>query len=209
MPVIVGRSSSHFTRVARIFAEALEVPYVLAPVHDLTATAADVFAGNPALKVPVLRRDDGRVLLGTENICRALAELAARDKGIVWPEDLRDDLSRNAQELAWHGMNAQVQLVLGTLVAKLPADNVYFAKARAGFEGALRFLDDHVDDVVAALPERRDLSFFEVTLFCLVEHIAWRKTLPLESYPALVRFAAAFGTGDAAARTAYAFDAPP
>jgi glutathione S-transferase len=137
MPMqIVGRSSSLFTRMPLIFAEELGVPYELVPIHDMTALGPEVYAGNPALKLPILRTDDG-VLFGAQNICRAIAERAQKPARIVWPEGLHDELSRNAQELVWHAMTVQVQLIMGTIIGKLPADNVYFAKMRTGFEGAL------------------------------------------------------------------------
>jgi hypothetical protein len=104
-------------------------------------------------------------------------------------------------------MAAQVQLVLGTIVGKLPAEHVYFAKGRAGFEGALRWLDEHVEAALAALPPR-DLSLFEVTLFCLIEHLVFRQSLPVEPYPRLVQFARVFGERPAARATAYKFDPP-
>lgn len=206
---IVGRSSSHYTRVARIFAHELGVPFELVPVHDMTRGDPATYGDNPALKLPTLHLGAERVF-GAENICRTLAELAGGARHIVWPEDARALVARNAQELAWHGMAAQVQLVLGTAVAKLPADNVYFAKAREGFAGALRWLDEHVDEVTAGLPAPRDLSLFEVVLFCLVEHVAFRGTMPLDAHPSLVRFARTFAARPSAERTAYRFDpAPP
>lgn len=206
---ILGRSSSHYTRVVRIFAHELGVPFELVPVHDMTRDDPATYGDNPALKLPTLRLGAERVF-GAENICRTLTELAGCPPLIVWPEDARALVARNAQELAWHGMAAQVQLVFGTAVAKLPADNVYFAKAREGFAGALRWLDEHVDEVIAGLPASRDLSLFEVVLFCLVEHVAFRGTMLLDAHPSLVRFARAFAARPSAERTAYRFDpAPP
>src|SRR5690554_2468986 len=43
--VIFGRSSSHFTRVTRIFAEELDVPYSLEVVRDLLSTDANDYGG--------------------------------------------------------------------------------------------------------------------------------------------------------------------
>lgn len=103
-------------------------------------------------------------------------------------------------------MAAQVQLIFGTMVGKLPAADIYFAKCRAGFEGALRWLDDNLAEALGALPSPRDLSLFEVTLFCLMEHIAFRGTLSAEPYPSLVRFRDSFATRPSAQQTAYRFD---
>ncbi len=202
---IIGRSSSHFTRVPLIFAHELGVPFEVVAVHDVTSVDPAVFAGNPALKVPTLVRAGSKVF-GAQNICRALAELGDPNLRIVWPEELRSDLARNAQELVWHCMAAQVQLVFGTVIARLPAQNVYFAKGKEGFEGALRWLEANLADALAALPSPRGLCLFGVSLFCLVEHLTFRQTLSAEPYPALRRFTTDFGKRPSAQRTAYRFD---
>lgn len=191
-----------------MFAIELGVPYDLVPVFDPAATDSAVFHGNPALKLPVLRRGTS-VLFGTENICRAIAEEAKGPHRITWPEQLSSDLSRSAQEMVWHAMTAQVQLVIGTLVNKLPADHPYFAKIRIGCDGALRWLDRHLNEGLAALPADRTLSLFEVTLYCQLEHMTFRGPLPVTPYPQLARFAQAYGARPSAQRTAYRFDASP
>jgi glutathione S-transferase len=205
---IVGRSSSLFTRLPLIFAEELGVPYELVPIHDMTSQGPEVYAGNPALKLPILRTE-GAVLFGALNICRAIEEGAQRPARIVWPEEMRSALSRNAQELVWHAMAAQVQLVFGTLVGRLPANNVYFTKARAGLEGSLQWLDSHLTNVMGELLTSRTLSVFEASLFCLVEHLVFRGTLEVEPYPSLLRFTREFSERQCAKRTAYRFDSPP
>jgi glutathione S-transferase len=149
------------------------------------------------------------VLFGAQNICRALAEMSERRLAIVWPEDLRDDLSRNAQELVWHCMQTQVQLVMGTLVGKLPAENVYFSKARAGMENSLKWLDAHLADALHALPKQRDLSSFEASLFCLFDHLVFRQTISVEPYRELAKFTQEFGQRASAQKTAYRMDPPP
>jgi glutathione S-transferase len=174
----------------------------------MTVLDAEVYAGNPALKLPILRTD-GAVLFGAQNICRAIAERAGKPAHIVWPEQLRDNLSRNAQELVWHCMAAQVQLVFGTLIGKLPPDNVYFAKTRAGIDGSLRWLDANLTDALRALPPRRDLSLFEVSLFCLTDHLTFRGTVKIEPYPSLIRFTREFAARPSAQRTVFRFDSQP
>lgn len=206
---LTGRSSSHFTRVAAMFAHELGLQFELQVVHDLASMDAADYGGNPALKVPTLHVGDG-ILFGTENICRRLVELAGRahDRRVVLPEHIRDDLARSAQELVWQTMATQVQLRVGLSVAHLPADNVFFAKATAGMTGALAWLEGHLDRVLGLLPAPRDLSLFEVTLFCLLEHVVFRPTVPLDPYPGLRGFAAAFSGRDSARRTVFRFDPP-
>ena len=204
---IVGRSSSHFTRVPLIFAHELHVPFEFAPIYDMTQIAPELYADNPALKLPILRRNDS-VVFGSQNICRVVAENAARTARIVWPEELHDDISRNAQELITHCMSAQVQFAFGIAVNKLPADNLYFVKARAGMEGALAWLDSNLTKALEKLPPH-DLSFFEVSLFCLVDHLRFRKTVELRPYASLRGFADQFSQRPSAQQTPYRFDVPP
>lgn len=204
-PQIIGRSSSHFTRVTLMFAIELDIPFEFTPIYDLTQLGPEVYAGNPALKLPILRTGDD-VIFGTQNICRSLAERAA-PRRIVWPETLIDAQSRNAHELLDHCMRAQVQLIMGLMVSKLPPDSVYFAKARTGYEGALRWLDSNVESVLDSFPER-DLSYFEVSLFCLIEHLRFRTTVDQSDYKALARFAESFGARPSARRTPYRIDKP-
>ncbi len=165
----------------------------------MTQVDPESYGGNPALKLPILQSDAGTVF-GAQNICRALAEhpaARARQLNIVWPETLTDAISRNAQELIWHCMAAQVQLVMGTVVAKLPPDNVYFVKARTGLEGSLRWLDSNLDDALARLPPH-DISLLEVTALCLIDHLAFRPTVTLDPYPRLRAFSAQFASDPAA-----------
>jgi glutathione S-transferase len=203
---IIGRSSSLFTRVPLIFAEELGIQYELVPIYDMTVTDQQAYGGNAALKIPSLRRGES-LLFGAQNICRALTELSTAPLHVLWPEDLRDDLSRNAQELVWHSMGAQVQLVFGTIIGKLPIGNVYFIKGRAGLENSLYWLDRHAKEVLGRLPSR-DISLFEVSLFCLIEHLVFRPTVPISPYPSLIRFSEQFAARPSAQRTVFRFDTP-
>lgn len=207
---LVGRSGSHFTRVAAMFAHELRVPFELDIVHDLLSLDPAMYGGHPALKLPTLHVGDS-ALFGTENICRKLAELAdrARDPRVVLPEHVTADLARSAQELAWHAMAVQVQLLVGIRFAKLPEDNVFFAKAKAGMVGSLTWLDQHLERALDCLPAPRDVSVLELTLFCLVEHIVFRPTLPLDAYPTLRSFAATFAARESAQRTVFHADPAP
>lgn len=183
------------------------MPWRLTPLADMTVLDANTFAGNPALKIPVLRID-GEVLFGTENICRALATKATgqRRAAVIWTENLPDHVSRNGQELVWHCMAAQVQLVMGTVIGGLSADSAFFVKTRVGMEASLQWLDRNVQRIIDALPADRDASLFEITLFCLIEHLVFRPTVPVGDYRRLAGFATAFGASDAARATVFRFD---
>jgi glutathione S-transferase len=173
----------------------------------MTVLDGSTYADNPALKLPVLRID-GHTVFGTENICRALTEKASETRPVhaVWTYDLPDPLSRNAQELVWHCMAAQVQLVMGTVIGGLPADSSFFVKTRTGMEASLVWLDRNAHQVIASLPPGRDISLFETTLFCLVEHLAFRPSVSLAHCTNLAGFAARYEAQQPARATAYRFE---
>ncbi|MFO0560931.1 MAG: glutathione S-transferase family protein [Polyangiales bacterium] len=205
--VLVGRSGSHFTRVATMVALELGVPFERQIVHDLLSVEPETYSGHPALKIPALRVGDS-TLFGTENICRRLVELAGRegDRRVALFEHARTDLLRNAQELVWHAMAVQVQLIVGVRFAKLPTDNVFFEKAHAGLAGSLGWLDTRLDRVLGELPSDRALSLFEIALFSLVEHMRFRTVLSVEPYDRLCEFARVFGARPSAQATPYRLD---
>lgn len=207
LPLLIGRSSSHFTRVARIVAAELGVELAFQPVYDLGSRDSADYGGNPAMKLPVLRLG-GEAVFGTENICRTLAERFPGEVRILWTEQLPGPAARNAQEMVWHAMAAQVQLVFGTQAAGLPADNLYFVKAAEGMAQVLAWLDAHVDKVLAGLPPR-ELSLLEVTLFCLLEHLDFRPTVSLVPFVSLAAHVRRFGQRESACHTRYHFDYPP
>ena len=204
---LIGRSGSHFTRVASMFASELGVPVQREVVHELLSLDEATYGGHPALKIPALRVG-GSTLYGTENICRRLCELAGRagDPRVALFEHARTDLLRNAQELVWHAMAAQVQLIVGVRFAKLPMDNVFFDKARRGLEGALRWLDPRLDAALAELPADRVTSLFETALFCLVEHMRFRSVVSVDPYARLCEFAQAYGERPSARASPYRLD---
>lgn len=204
---LTGRSSSHFTRVVRMIAHDLAIPIELQVVTDLACLDPEAYGGNPALKLPTLHVGGG-LLFGTDNICRRLAEIAGRDADprVVLGHRPTDDLVRSAQEITWHAMSAQVQLVIGTLIAKLAVDNMLLAKGMASLHGSLTWLDARLDEILDALPSERAVSVLEVSLFCLVEHLRFRPTLPLDGFPRLRAFAAGYGARASARATPFALD---
>jgi glutathione S-transferase len=201
-----GRSSSHFTRIARIFAAELEVEYVFHPIRDLLSADAEDYGGHPALKLPTLETGEGQ-WFGSLPICRELARCSDLNPLVVWPEDLQRPVAANAQELVLTAMLTEVGLVMGA-ASGVPANNTYQLKQRAGLLGAMAWLELNAGRAMATLAPERDLSFLEVSLFCLVEHLAFRAVLPLEPYPMLRGFAQRFAGRSSAKATAYKFDFP-
>ena len=200
---ITGRSSSHFTRIVRVFAHELDVAYEFQPVLDLMSRAQRDYSGNPALRLPVLDTAAGS-WFGSLNICRELARHSSQHKRVLWPEDSRDVTANNAQELVLQGMTTVVGLVMRQANDELGA---YDAKAREGLESSVAWLERHLGDARASLRQERDLSFLEVSAFCFVAHLEFRELLDLAASPNLRAFRAEFGERASARATDYHFDA--
>jgi glutathione S-transferase len=204
VPTIVGRSSSVFTRVARIFAAELEVEYAFEVVRDLMSADRADYAGNPALRLPNLRTSSG-VWFGALGICRELRRRSKLVSRIVWPEDLDQPLLANAQELVLQAMASEVTFIMSRLAGVDP-DSAYQAKTLRSLLDSLAWLDAQLPAALAALPVARDVSYLEVTLFCLITHLTFREVLPTSGYANLTRFCEAFGARASARATPYRFD---
>lgn len=204
--VLVGRSSSHFTRIARIFAHELRVEHEFSPVYDITALDKQTFAENPTLRVPSLRAGND-TWFGSLGISRELARRAARPCSIVWPEDLSDAASANAQEIVLETMAAEVTIVTARL-AKLAPEHPFLAKPVARIEASVAWLERELPGVLSRLPER-SLSFFEVSAFCLATHLPFREVRSIDDCPNLLAFSRAFGERPSARATEYFFDRAP
>jgi glutathione S-transferase len=203
---LIGRSSSHFTRVTRIYAAELDVPHDFSPVFDIASTSQATFGDNPSLRVPSLRTPEG-TWFGTLNICRELARRSPRGDTLVWPEDLSDPLTANAQELVLDAMETEVAIIMGR-VAGIGDDHALMTKPFARLRGMAGWLDTHLDSALARLPERR-LSYLEATAYAFTAHVEFRGIMPLDPFPKLVAFRAAFGARPSAERTPFRFDQPP
>lgn len=201
---IYGRSSSSFTRVARIFAAELRVDYVFHIVRDLMSSDASEYAGNPALRMPTLQTSEA-AWFGALNICKELARRSEQRLTTLWPEDLRDPLIANAQELVLQAMATEVSLIMAK-VAGGDENNAHQAKMKNSLLNSMFWLEAEVRPILGALPPERDLSYLEVTLFCLLAHLEFRGVLPITPYPNLGRFCQTFGMRPSVVNTAYRFD---
>ena len=207
MTTIIGRQSSHYTRQVRMLAHELGVDYDLAPIHDLLGEDPQAYGGNPALKLPSLRIGD-TVVWGSANAMRALARLVPGGEArVAWPEQATSPLAMNAHEVLAHAMATQVDVVFHEVVAKRPPDAVS-AKRRTSLVNCLAWLDAHLDAVQAELPADR-IRCFDLGLYCLFEHLAFRNPIDTTGWQTLHRFAAAMGQREAARATPYRFDTPP
>jgi glutathione S-transferase len=206
---LIGRSSSSFTRLTRIFAAEFAVPYAFRVVPSLLSLDPRDYGGNPALKMPALHTPQG-TWFGATNICRVLSRRAGAPRRVVWPEQLDQPLTANAQELTLAAMSTEVAVIMSTVGAPpgaASAESAHAVKMRASLLDTLAWLDAHLERVLEALPSERDLSYLEVALFCLVTHLEFRNVLPVAPDGALGAFCRRFAERPSAAQTPYRFDA--
>lgn len=203
-PRIIGRSSSVFTRVARMVACEAGVHCELIVVRDLLSVDPADYGGNPALKMPVLETQSG-TWFGALNICRVLQREADKDYRLIWPERLSGPLLTNAQELVLQGMATEVQCIMSSLGAPSAATG-HQAKMQASLSNTLGWLETHLAQLLAELPAERDASYLELTLFCFVTHLEFRQVLSVSEYANLAEFCRHFATRPSARETPYRFD---
>lgn len=199
---LIGRSSSSFTRVVTIFAHECQVPITLQVVPNLLDVSDTSYGGNPALKLPNLVMPDG-VVFGSLNCCRRVWRAAESPPHVVWPEHLQELLAANAQELTLQAMSSEVSWIMSTLGGT--GESTYAAKLREGLVRTLKWLEHAAPTVLRQMPER-DWSYWEVCLFCLVEHLEFRRVLPLDDYPFLRQFQEQWSERASARATPFRFD---
>ena len=204
-PVLFGRSSSLFTRVARIFAAETNVDYSFEILGDLLSTDPGDYGGNPAMKIPVLRTWQGS-WFGALNICREFSRLSDAPPRTAWPEQLDSALLANTQELVLVAMSTEVALILAKAGGGAQS-GLHHAKMQASLAGTLTWLEQNATTALAALPRDRDLSYLEVTLFCLLTHLEFRQILSVAGHRNLCHFRDTFSERPSAQKTTYRFDA--
>ena len=197
-----GRSSSHFSRVARMFALELAVPHDFRPVLELTTLDPSAYGHNPALKVPVLVDEHGS-LFGVENICRALLRRSQHDaSSVIMRGDVPNRAVANVEELTLHVMSSEVSLIMAKATG-----GVAPYKVAPSMHNSLRYVDDTLGAALAALPKDRLISFLEVTLFCVVTHLEFREIMDVSGFERLRDFCQLFSERQSAKSTQYRFDA--
>ena len=204
---VIGRSSSHFTRVTRVFAHALKVDYDFTPVYDLNSREVSEYGDNPALKLPVLVTDQGP-WFGVLPICRELVRRSPAPVRVVWPEQLEDRLAANAQELVLQGMTNEVVLVMRGVLST-GEKTAYDDMTYDSLGRILAWLDAQLPRVLRSLDPARALSFLEVTTYCFVTHLSFRQIFDVSGYPNLQAFCRSVGDQSALRETDYRFDTAP
>lgn len=203
-PKIIGRSSSHFTRITRIFADELNIEYDFEVVSNLASLDSIDYGGNPALKLPSLLTDKG-LWFGSLPIVRELLRISSTEKKIVLPENLDNPLTSNMQELITSAMNTEVNLIMSKIGVSAE-DSMYQKKMFQSLNNILEWMDANLSEVFSILPNNYDLSFLEVSLFCFIEHLEFREVLSVAPYKELNVFRSKFSERQLAKNTVYHYD---
>jgi glutathione S-transferase len=200
--LIVGRSSSHFTRLVRMFAEESSVVYEFRVVPNLLSSEPEAYGGSPALRMPNIVTPEGSVF-GSMNCCRALDQARQQPMRMVWPEHTPHPVAANALELTLQGMASEVGLIM---LLATGDGSAYANKLSNALDGVLDWLDANLDEALASLPER-DLSYLELSLFCFLDHLLFRGLKALDGYGRLNAFRDQFSGRASALATPFEFDA--
>ncbi len=203
-PELFGRHTSHYTRLVLIVAHELDVEYTFTPILDLMSRDAAQYGTHPGLRMPTLRVDDEYVF-GATNICALMASSASAQSALIPLHRSGNTFLMNFDEILMQAMATQVTLVIANQVAKVDSRNALVDKSIAGLVGMLGWLDTNLVDYLARLPDR-SVAVAEVALFCLLEHVKYRKTAATEIYENLHRFCEAFSMRPSAQSTHYYVD---
>lgn len=104
-------------------------------------------------------------------------------------------------------MSAQVEVVLHEFVEERPPDTAS-RKRRQSLVNSPAWLDARLDEILEALPER-DLSLFEVGLYCIITHLPFHNPMNLDAMLRLLAFEKDLGQRPSARDTPYEFDQTP
>ena len=185
-----------------MFAEECGVAYDFQVVGSLLALDSSDYGGNPALRVPTLVTPEGSAF-GSLPSCRLIAAMRAAPLQMVWPEQAPALLVSNAMELTVQAMSTEVSLIL--VKAGGAESSHYASKLRSALLGMMAWLDQNLEDALRLLPTR-DLSFLELSLFCLVDHLQFREVIPIDPYGQLREFRDSFARRPSAMATPFKFD---
>ena len=199
---LFGRSTSHFTRVVTIFAHEVGFEYELVPIRKLRGMDPDAYGSHPGLKMPTMHFDSD-VTYGAVNICREIARRTGKVDAVEWPYSRIDDAaSANFDEIVFQAMSTQVAAVMAKEVARVDAENILLTKSLAGLTGMMQWLNANFAAYRRSQTAEK-LSITEIALFCLLEHIKFRRSIGTEALFALNDFAKSFASRASAASTDY------
>lgn len=161
---------SHFSRKVRIVLRELSVECEESFVPNLLSSDPADFAGNPILRVPVLR--DGAIwVIESDQIVRHLLETCDRDSDRFWFFSM-NAAQRNALSILSAIMGADVELTLSKrsgLAAEAGA--LYFARYRSLIGHGLAWIEANG----AAVWPEAEFSYLDIALVCMWDHLRYNR----------------------------------
>ncbi len=151
---LVGRSRSHVPRTARIFALELGVEHGFRPVFDILALDSAAYCRQSRAQDADTAPSRRAAVRHVENICRELARRAhhqALPSSSVATSPIAS--IANAEELTLQAMLTEVSIIQAKLTETSAAP-----KLVPSLENSMRWLDDNLERLVAALPAERRLQ---------------------------------------------------
>lgn len=168
---------SHFSRKVRLLLDHYGLDYTFVDIGQVAEANTAMFAGNPVMKVPVLR--DGETwLIESDHIAAYLARTYD-------PADRFRVLTTDANTLNMRAvlngiMAEEVKLILAERTGLDTRPHAFFAKARSAVQNGLRWLNDRGDAFNIAQP-----GYLEFHLVCLWDHLEHYSLVALHEYSRL------------------------
>ncbi|HUS30499.1 MAG TPA: glutathione S-transferase family protein [Kofleriaceae bacterium] len=187
-----GTPLSHFTRKVRILLGELGVQYEMVWLPSVMASSPGVFGDNPLMRVPTLV-DGDRMLIESDHIARYIV---GRYDAADWFGVKSDDPSAmNLLAVANGIMSNEVVIILAQRGGLEDIDSVaYFRKLKAAMEEGLAWLDRN-------LKLDAPMTYVDITLISMWQHLHHYKIMPLERYPRIVERVGQFLARPAVAAT--------
>ena len=161
---------SHFSRKVRIVLRELSLPCEESFVPDLLSSDPADFAGNPILRVPVLR-DGASWVIESDQIVRHLLETHDRGNDRFSFFSM-NTVQRNALSILSAIMGAEVELLLSRrsgLVSEAGA--LYFGRYRSVIGHGLAWIEANG----AAVWPEAEFSYLDIALACMWDHLWYNR----------------------------------
>ncbi len=172
---LVLTPQSHFSRKVRIVLTELKLECEFIYVQNLLSTDPSKFAGNPILRVPVLK-DGEHMIVESDSIVRYLLEKYESAENDRFSFFQMTSPQRNALSFISAIMGAEVELILSQR-SGLPLEPMphYFQRYREVIRHCLARLEREG----AAIWPTREFSYLDIALICMWDHLGYNKLIDI------------------------------
>lgn len=161
---------SHFSRKIRILLDLYNIDYEMIDIGNVVSSDIDNFAHNPLMKVPTLEYE-GQLIFDSDNIAAFIVrKFDPSDRFNFFTNDLR---ILNARAVMNGVMNEEVKIILAKRTGVPTEQYDFFTKAHKSIAQGLDWLE-----INHTIFSTSHLSYAEIHLVCLIEHLQHYKMLP-------------------------------